>query len=364
MSETIAFIGLGLIGGSIARSIRRVRPETKILAYGNQPKALLQAQEDGIVDHILTGIDKTLSECDFIFLCTPVSFNAHYLALIKPYLKERCILTDVGSTKAAIHEEVIQLGLEDYFIGGHPMTGSERMGYENSNAHLLENSYYVISPTAKSKPENVQRLTKLAADIGALPLQLNYREHDYVVAAISHLPHLIASGLVNLVRDSDSDEGTMKMVAAGGFRDITRIASSSPEMWQQICLTNGDNIAAILKDYIASMKQILADIENKDADGLYRLFDDSKEYRDSISDRSFGPLKKEYSIYLDIVDEPGAISTIAVILSAKGVSIRNIGIIHNREFEEGVLKIVFYEESACNEAWVLLKRHNYTLYKR
>lgn len=363
-SETIAFIGLGLIGGSIAKGLRRVRPACRIYAYSHQRKPLEKAQKEGVVDLILDDIDDRLKECDYIFLCTPVSFNAHYLSRVKPFLKDGAIVTDVGSTKASIHQEAKALDLEEYFIGGHPMTGSERTGYESSNSQILENAYYAITPAKKASEENIKKLANLAASIGALPIRLDYKEHDYVVAAISHLPHLIAAGLVNLVRDSDSEQGTMKQIAAGGFKDITRIASSSPIMWEQICLTNGENIALILRDYIHSLNTILEDIENQDKDALFHLFDSSKEYRDSITDRSLGPIKKEHSIYLDIEDESGAISTIAVILAAKGISIKNIGIIHNREFEEGVLKIIFYEEPACEQAWNLLTHHNYTLYKR
>ena len=365
MSEnTIAFIGLGLIGGSIARGVKRVRPNTRILAYSRTRARLEQALADGNIDVILDTLGEELRSCDMIFLCTPVEYNAGYLEAVKPYLKPGCILTDVGSTKTSIHEEVRRLNLEEYFIGGHPMAGSEKTGYENSTDHLLENAYYVITPTSKSSEANVQALIRLASDIGALPIRLDYRQHDYVVAAVSHLPHVIASSLVNLVRDTDSPEEIMKRVAAGGFKDITRIASASPVMWEQICMTNADNIAVLLERYIRSLQSILQDLRGEKKEQIRRLFDDSREYRNSISDKGRGPIEREYSFYLDIVDEPGAISTIAVILSAKGINISNIGIIHSREYEEGVLKIVFYDDASMQEAWQLLSKHNYILYER
>lgn len=363
-SNTIAFIGLGLIGGSIARGIKRAKPDTKILAYSRTRASLEQAKEDGSIDVILDSLGEELRGCDYIFLCTPVEFNAGYLAAVKPYLKPGCILTDVGSTKTSIHEEVKRLALEDCFIGGHPMAGSEKTGYENSTDHLLENAYYVITPTPKSPESHIDAMLSLAAEIGAIPIRLDYREHDYAVAAISHLPHVIASSLVNLVKDSDSQDEIMKTVAAGGFKDITRIASASPVMWEQICMTNADNIASLLEQYIGSLSSILADLKSRNKDALHRLFDESREYRNSISDKGRGPINREYSFYLDIVDEPGAISTIAVILSAKGISISNIGIIHSREYEEGVLKIVFYDELSLKKAWDLLSKHNYILYER
>ena len=244
------------------------------------------------------------------------------------------------------------------------MAGSEKTGFTNSTDHLVENAWYVLTPTKKTAPDKLKALRSLVEELGALPLVLDCEEHDYIVAAISHLPHLIASGLVNLIRDSDNPQGTMRQVAAGGFKDITRIASSSPVMWQQICMTNSGNIARILKDYIKSMEQILEEVENRDETAVYRLFETSRDYRNSIPDTSMGPLKKEYPVYCDIIDQAGAIATIATILATHQISIRNIGIIHNREFEEGVLKIEFYEEPAAQEAAGLLTQYQYTVHKR
>ena len=362
--KTIGFIGFGLIGGSIAKSIRKAHPDYKLAAYSRTRSSLEQALEDHTIDEIWDQVDASFSSCDYVFLCTPVSFNADYLEKLKPLIKKGCIITDVGSTKGNIHQAVIRLSMEDCFIGGHPMAGSERTGYAASSDILLENAYYVITPTAKSRPEDVQTFQNLVTDMGAIPLILNDKLHDQIVAATSHLPHIISSALVNLVRDSDTKEETMKQVAAGGFKDITRIASSSPVMWEQICMENRSNLADILKKYIASLNHILNDIEHANASAIRRLFEESGEYRNSIQDRSSGPLPKEYSIYCDIVDQAGAIATIATTLSVHQLSIKNIGIIHNREFEEGVLKIEFYEEEACQEAAEILSACHYQVYQR
>ncbi|QNM05516.1 prephenate dehydrogenase [Qiania dongpingensis] len=361
---TLGFIGLGLIGGSIAKGFKRADQNHHIMAYARHRSTLDAALRDGTIDEALDGVDENLSRCDYIFLCTPVSYNEEYLTAIRPYLRKDAILTDVGSVKTNIHEAVEKMGLEANFIGGHPMAGSEKSGYQYSTDHLVENAYYVITPTPFSPPEKVEELRRLALSLSALPLILDYRQHDYIVAGISHLPHLIASSLVNLVKDKDTPEQTMKLVAAGGFKDITRIASSSPVMWQQICATNRENIQAILGDYIASLEQVRTAVAGGDDEAVYDLFDTSREYRNSIPDRSSGPIKKEYSLYCDIVDESGAIATIATILAAHQISIKNIGIIHNREFEEGVLKIEFYEEDASLRAVDLLTQCRYTVYHR
>ena len=187
--------------------------------------------------------------------------------------------------------------------------------------------------------------------------------HDRVVAAISHLPHLIASSLVNLVRDSDTPAGTMKRVAAGGFKDITRIASSSPEMWEQICMTNTLPIAEVLERYIASLNQVLDQIRGRDNEGIYKLFETSRDYRNSITERARGPLEPAYEFSVDVVDEVGSISTISVILAAKGISIKNIGINNNREHGEGALKIAFYDQESMEAAWKHLDKYKYEMFR-
>lgn len=361
--SAVAFIGLGLIGGSIAKGIKRSCPDMKIMAYMRTRAKLEQAKQDGIVDVILDGIGEALRQCDIIFLCTPVEYNARYLSEIRPYLKPGAILTDVGSTKTDIHRAVAELGMEDCFIGGHPMAGSEKTGYESSTDHLLENAYYIITPTSKSRQEDVERMIHIAELIHSIPIVLDYREHDRITAAISHLPHIIASTLVNLVRTEDNSDQLMKRLAAGGFKDITRIASSSPVMWEQICMTNTANIIQMLKTYIASLNQTLCDLQSMNDSAVYDLFDTSRTYRNSITDVSKGSVEPDYSFSVDVLDEPGAISTLAVILSSRGISIKNVGINHNRERGEGALKVTFYDESSMAQAWEQLERYNYTLIK-
>lgn len=226
------------------------------------------------------------------------------------------------------------------------MAGSDRVGFINSKAVLLENAYYILTPTA-SVPENkVTDYKNLVQQLGAIPLILDPAQHDYVTAAVSHLPHIIAASLVNLVRDKDSADGLMKMIAAGGFKDITRIASSSAAVWQQICLTNTENISTLLSSYIASLQGIQQELNAKRGDDLYELFDSARIYRDSFINTASGPLKSSYAITIDIADEPGEIAAVATILALKNISIKNIGIVHNREYEGGVLRIEFYQEEA------------------
>lgn len=364
MADTVfGFIGFGLIGASIAKSIKKKMPQAQVLAFMRSKEKLKQAQTEGLADQITDCVGPAFSQCDIIFLCTPVEYNAFYLEAVNPYLKEGALITDVGSTKTHIHQAAARLQMEDTFIGGHPMAGSEKTGWENATDHLLENAYYIITPTKKSKKQDIERMLAVAHLTDSIPIVLDYQEHDRIVAAISHLPHLIASSLVNLVKDSDNSDHLMKRLAAGGFKDITRIASASPEMWQQICMANTDNIVQMMEDYISSLQDILDSLRKKDQEAVHHLFADSRTYRNSISDTAPGPLTPDYSFTVDIVDEPGAIATLSCILSARGISMSNIGINHNREHGEGALRIRFYDEDSMNRAWEALAKYNYDLIK-
>lgn len=361
---TCGFIGLGLIGGSIAKAIRRRLPDTQMLAYDINAASLDLAKEEKVIDRICPSVDDTFRDCDYIFLCAPVSHNAENLLTLKNILSPDTILTDVGSVKTGIHKQIEALELQSQFIGGHPMAGSERFGYQNAKASLLENAYYILTPSEEVPEEKIKDYRKLVETIGAIPLVLSYEEHDYVTAAISHLPHVVAASLVNLVKNSDSEEGVMKMIAAGGFKDITRIASSSPEMWQQICLTNAENIAKLLRTYIQSLEVIADNIDEHKRDDLYRFFDTARNYRESFISTPSGPIKAEYVFTVDIADKPGAIAAIASLLAMHDVSIKNIGINHNRELAEGALRIEFYDQTTLKKAVDVMTGHGYKIHTR
>lgn len=363
--NTYGFVGLGLIGGSIAKAIRAAHPDAVISAYDANIASLELAKKETIVNHIYTAPNEetfhALGSCEFLFLCAPVSANDKNLELIKDSISENTILTDVGSVKNTIHKAIASYGLTHCFIGGHPMAGSEKSGFANSDPKILENAYYILTPGDKVPSERVETLKKLTLDMRAIPLVLDAAQHDYITASVSHLPHIIASSLVNLVHEEDTD-GLMKLIAAGGFKDITRIASSSPVMWQSICLTNTDNIIKLLTDYIISLEEIKHKLSARDAQALYDFFEQGKLFRDSFSNIGSGPIKKEFVLYMDLKDETGAIAKTATILADAGISIKNIGIMHNREFQEGALRIEFYDEAAILLARKTLMESQYTIF--
>ncbi|SES62017.1 prephenate dehydrogenase [[Clostridium] polysaccharolyticum] len=364
---TVGFIGFGLIGGSIAKAIKEKHPGFTLIAYDHHTDSvnvnLSLALQDGTLSKITHSLEEDFSLCDLILLCGPVLHNINYLSRLKSIIKPASIITDVGSVKGAMHDAVKKLGLTRHFIGGHPMAGSEKTGYENASAHLLENAYYILTPTEDTTEEQLSFLKELVTCTTAIPVIMDSQKHDDMTAAISHVPHVISASLVNMVQSKDLD-GTMKSLAAGGFKDITRISSSSPEMWLSICLSNRDSILKFIHTFQDLLKEFELALTANEQDAVIDFFRQAKEYRDSVPTRSNGVISRVYEVYMDLLDETGAIATVATILASNAISIKNIGIIHNREFEEGVLRIELYEEAAMNQAIALLRQYHYTIYER
>ena len=280
MDCKVGFIGFGLIAGSIAHALKESGNNYNIAATSRRLEPVYEAKKDGVVDDVLDCVDNRLA--DFIILCTPVITMNDYLKQLKNIAKKDCIITDVGSVKTSIHNAVKELDMEDMFIGGHPMAGSELTGYANSSAAIMKNARYVITPTAKTTDAQLERFKALICDMKANPIVMDYATHDKTVAAISHLPHLISTALVKLVSKHDDSEKHMQMLAAGSFRDMTRVAASSPEMWDQICASNSEDISALLGDYIDILSEIKNNIDNKTPGYVNELFEMSREYKNSF----------------------------------------------------------------------------------
>lgn len=365
MYDQIGFIGLGLIGGSIAKAIKKYNLAKKLIAYDIDKSSIALAYEEKVIDYCAPKIDESFKDCSIIFLCCPVNFNINAYKKLIPIVNSNCIITDVGSTKEKIIEAINELSMPIPFIGGHPMAGSEKIGYSASTPHLFENAYYILTPPSENKKDkNIQKLFELIQKIKALPIIISPKLHDLVVAIVSHAPHIIAASLVNMVKNLDTDNSYLHTLAAGGFKDITRIASSSPLMWQQISITNKDNIIMALEYYIAELKRITSYIKDKEDNKIYNFFEEARTYRESFQEKNYGGLIPSYSIAVDVVDEPGIIAKIAALLAKYNISIKNIGIINNREFTEGVLEIVFYDNDSLEKSVDILKEEQYIVYKR
>ena len=331
----IGIVGIGFLGGSLIKSLAKSSKVKNIVACDVNENSLKKAFSDGVITDYTLEINDKFKDCDIVFISTPVSYISEYAKKLEKVVKPECIITDTGSTKKTILEA--SKSLEREFIGGHPMIGSERSGYETSKDLLFENSYYIITKTEKNKPETVELLKELVLEIKAIPIIIDSAEHDYITASISHVPHVVAAALVNLVKELDNEEEIMKTLAAGGFKDITRIASSDPTMWENICTENKDEILKVLGKLINILQGFEKNISKKDV--VYDFFDSSKKYRDSFINRKInGNTMPELNI--SVKDENGAIARITTLLSDNGIGIKNIEVLNNRENNFGALRVV------------------------
>ena len=215
---------------------------------------------------------------------------------------------------------------------------------------LIENAYFILTPTDQVAREKVEAYEKFAESLKALPVILDYRVHDQITGTISHLPHIIASTLVNFVKTHDTKDEMMKNLAAGGFKDITRIASSSPVMWQNICLKNKDNIVKILDQYIDSLEDFKEAVEREDDLDLYTRFESSRNYRNSMPSSSAGPIKKSFAVYCDIIDEAGGIAAIATILASNNISIKILELYTTENLKKGFCVLNFTTKISSKRA--------------
>lgn len=362
-TQTIGFIGLGLIGGSIAKAILKIYPTTRIIATASRESTLQAAFDERLINNNGFLSIEQFGQCDIIFLCSPVKVNCDYLRKLKDVVKPDCIITDVGSVKGDITAVARELKITSQFIGGHPMTGSELTGLEHSSALLLQNAYYILTADSDMNAETYDDFFSYIASLGAIPIKLSPENHDRATAAISHVPHVIAASLVNLVQDNDDENNICKTIAAGGFKDITRIASSSPVMWQHIFLSNKDAILDLLDKYESEIESFKEAIRNEDGEKISALWTKSKDYRDSITIPA-DSYSNFYELYCDIDDKAGTIVAVLTLLSNAEISIKNIDIIHNREFEPGVLRLEFYSQDAMDKAKTILTHNNYYVRQR
>lgn len=348
----IGILGLGLMGGSLAKAFSKIDEVNKIIAYDNNIESLENAKVEGYITEFTMNIDESFSDLDFIFICTPVNSIFEYAKKLRELVKSDCIITDIGSTKREIVNKIDELELN--FVGAHPMIGSEKFGYDFSSEALYKNSYYLLTKTNKTKQENIDKLKEFLVKIEVKPLEIELEKHDFSVGAVSHVPHIIASGLVNMVKDLDDENEYMKKIAAGGFKDITRIASANPTMWQNICMQNKEEVIKILDLFQNMLAEFKENIDNKDF--IFDYFAKSKMYRDSF-------FARDIFIMIEARNEVGFLANITRICSDNNINIKNIKLHRPKEDDEEVVYLYFENENEKNKCLELFLRTDYNILK-
>ncbi len=348
----VVIAGLGAMGASLALALRNSVPDLTIAGY-DMPDVASLALNKGIIDEIImwpTGC----RDSAVVFLATPIDVIKQQLSDLNGIVGKNVIVSDVGSTKGELAGHARSIAFSGRYVGGHPMTGAEKSGLAASNPLMYENAVYILAPTNETPRAHYQTLVDLLEKIKARVFIIDPESHDKVLAYISHLPQMIATALVNTVGKRNSASFPCFPLAAGGFRDLTRIASSSSDMWQPIADSNRKNILKAIDDFIKQLqlsKNALADLSDD--------FNSAKAYRSNIPVQGKGFLSPLSDILVYVNDEKGVVAKIAGALSDKNIDIRDIELLKIREKEGGVFRLSFDSKNRAMDAIKILDSINY-----
>ena len=287
MIERLAIIGVGLIGGSLARALRAAGEVGEVVGCGRSLSNLERALEIGVIDSYSQDPARAVADADMVFLAVPLGAMRGTFTAIKDHLCDGAVITDGGSVKGSVIADALAAfgSVPPRFVPGHPVAGTEQSGVEASFVGLYHNRRVILTPLPQTDPDALKRVAHMWEVCGADVSRMDVRHHDEVLAATSHLPHMLAFGLVDaLARMRENDE--IFRYAAGGFRDFTRIASSDPVMWRDICLSNSDALGTMLADFSAEMADLADAIRRGDGDHLLEIFERAKLARDRYLDAS------------------------------------------------------------------------------
>ncbi len=359
---SIAIVGVGLIGGSLAMALRRAGHDGEIVGVSG-PTTIREALERRVIDRGASYGDlvDVASSVDLVVLATPIRAILEHLETLGragASLRDGLVVTDVGSTMATILERAART-LPDrvHFIGGHPMAGSERRGLAAADPFLFQNAYYVLTPARGVPVAQVTRLERLLSRTGARVMVLDAADHDRTAASVSHVPQLLAVALVNFIDDHPDDRDVALRLAAGGFRDMTRIAASPFTMWRDIYATNSKEVREAVERFCNRLKELAALVGDE---RLGALFDHAATTRATIPRDSKGFLRPLWEVLVEVEDRPGIISTIASTLADAKINIKDIEVVKVREDEGGTLRLAFSTEEVAREAIELLAGVGFT----
>jgi prephenate dehydrogenase len=344
----VAILGTGLVGGSVGLRLIRARPKVALVGFDRDPAVARRAKERGAVTEVAPTPQEAVAGADLVILAVPVDETEP--ALRAAALADRAVVTDVGSTKAA----VVELGealVGDRFVGGHPMAGSERHGIEAADAELFEDAWWILTPTSKTSSSAYRVVGDLVTSLGAKPIAVDPVAHDALVARLSHLPQLAASAVVAAAASQEGQESLLGL-AAGGFRDVTRIAASHPDMWVSILRSNRDAVLEALGGLQGSLDTLRDAIDGRDWEGLRSFLEGTRRSRlELFAKHVHGG--DPVALSLLIPDRPGVLAEVTTAAGELGVNIEDLQIFHSTEGGRGRLELVVAGEKA---AGLLLER--------
>jgi prephenate dehydrogenase len=285
--KKITLVGVGLLGGSLGMALRKRRLARSVIGFVRRPASVIECERHGAVDCASLDLQKAVEGADLIVLCTPIGQMRCLVKQLLPALKRGAIVTDVGSVKGTVVKELepIVARAGGHFVGSHPMAGAEKMGVAAARADLFNGAVCVVTPTRKCKPAAVRTAEQLWKSVGGRLLRLTPEEHDVLVSRSSHLPHVLAAQLSNLVLGPECPE-KQAALCANGFRDTTRIACSSPEMWRDIAMANRKNLLRALNSLHRGLEAFRRALQAGDSRAVAEFFEQARERRENWGKRA------------------------------------------------------------------------------
>jgi prephenate dehydrogenase len=352
--KNISIIGLGLIGGSIAKALKQASSPLFIKAF-DRKEVLKKALKEKVIDQSLNSIDEA-KDSDIIFLCMPTEESLNNFIQLAPALNEGTIISDVCGVKGAFQEEWQKIKSKGVYIGGHPMTGKETSGYNSSDPFLFENAVYIVSAFAK-EVKGIKEFLSIVKSLGARVRFLDPYLHDKVISKVSHLPQLLSVALVNSVTENgNGGEINYLDFAAGGFRDMTRIASSSFDIWEAVLKLNQGEIINAIEALNKKMTQIEELLQNGDMKALSLLFQSARTKRDVIPKNTKGFINPLFDVFVYVEDKAGVLYKLSTLMFKNNINIKDVEILKIREGTGGTMRLSFENKEVAEKAQQLIEQ--------
>ncbi len=349
--NTLVIAGVGLIGGSIGLGAKQRFLAERVIGLDKDPEALETAKKRGAIDEAYSEAGDWLKEADLVIMASPVKTLVPLAKRLEPFLGKNTVLTDVGGVKTEVVEALSHLR----FVGSHPMAGSEKSGVAHADAALLENAVWVLTPSKDTDPATLALVREFITHLGARPIRTSPEQHDRLVAAVSHVPYLAAVALTQLIGD-DEDRELMMLLAAGGYRDLTRIASGNPLMSRDMVTGNKLAVKATLEKLSAQLDELETLLDSPE--DLLKSAEGAKATRDSfpVVRRSLLPAK--YEVVVAVQDKPGQLAIITGALGEASINIKDIEMLGIRE-AGGAVRLAFEDEPQYKRAIQTLRNIGY-----